>query len=829
MNIFSRRQSSKKGPTPPLESASEENGQAVIGEVTSAPTKKHISSFQYSTTRGNGIDSRESTERALNDAKAEFNARRKNGGGKVTSTTAIVLSGTADQHTASSSNDTKHETVGEALKQVQKYGRLDTKQALNDAKAEFNARRADGEGLPVPSTTVTLFKANVNKATTSSSNNTKHKTNGEALLSVQEWGRYDTKQALVDAKCGYEKRIAEQNGSIYTVPEEIVFRMDSRGARKEVLPSEKPPTLVTKVEMKEFWVDRRSVTRQHLSEQDEEWCRRRGDSEREIRSKSLTRLQSTWKPSFQDEGERKDAPRVLALKMDITPNEGGLILQSEGRGKSWAPKRDLSWSDSRRADTSNALARERSAWRKRMGLPEVLDDEIEQSSKAIRESAVLSLRLEAAKPTQMTTNDYMPPSVQITKPSKSRAVTVSLERSSDSTALSLSKVSRVAERLQMQQKRGIMPTTKPVNSKRYMQPSESSAKSTYEAKQAAEKSLSDERKEYHSNYREKVAAANRLERERYLQRTRNPLQKPGEESRTRTPNAPTDQHEKKKDQRDSPVSPRNSRVRRATHRTGVSPRSGQVKSSGYGQRSPASPRSSPITNLNNIRQDSPVNANGRQFRQRHKTYPRPGQNMSKSGQKKDANEKIKRRTITTTNRKPDISPVNSSRPPEVRSSGYGKVDSIREATKNRGRMLLARFRLRGGGDSQESESGAQMFSIPKSNSGMSVTSTINPSETMKREKGPKENIPESPRTSLAEGTTQRMLVPDVLESETIKSKDRTQGTLVAGPKVIPKVDSTSSEAPASKGKVLTDASSPPLPNPPVLSMKEPKRNQGTSI
>ena len=40
---------------------------------------------------------------------------------------------------------------------------------------------------------------------------------------------------------------------------------------------------------------------------------------------------------------------------------------------------------------------------------------------------------------------------------------------------------------------------------------EISAKSTYEAKQAAEKSLSDERKEYHSNYREKVAAANRLE------------------------------------------------------------------------------------------------------------------------------------------------------------------------------------------------------------------------------------------------------------------------------------------------------------------------------
>ena len=126
---------------------------------------------------------------------------------------------------------------------------------------------------------------------------------------------------------GYEKRIAEQNGSIYTVPEEIVFRMDSRGARKEVLPSEKPPTLVTKVEMKEFWVDRRSVTRQHLSEQDEEWCRRRGDSEREIRSKSLTRLQSTWKPSFQDEGERKDAPRVLALKMDITPNEALYLIQ----------------------------------------------------------------------------------------------------------------------------------------------------------------------------------------------------------------------------------------------------------------------------------------------------------------------------------------------------------------------------------------------------------------------------------------------------------------------------------------------------------------------
>ena len=115
---------------------------------------------------------------------------------------------------------------------------------------------------------------------------------------------------------------------------------------------------------------------------------------------------------------------------------------------------------------------------------------------------------------------------------------------------------------------------------------------------------------------------------------------------------------------------------------------------------------------------------------------------------------------------------------------------------------MARFRLRGGGDSQESESGAQVFSIPKSNSGISVTSTINPSEIMKREKGPKENIPESPRTSLAEGTTRRMLVPDILywESETIKSKDRTQGTLVAGPKVIPKVNNTSSEAPASKGK-----------------------------
>ena len=198
-------------------------------------------------------------------------------------------------------------------------------------------------------------------------------------------------------------------------------------------------------------------------------------------------------------------------------------------------------------------------------------------------------------------------------------------------------------------------------------------------------------------------------------------------------------------------------------------------------------------------------------------------------EKNDASAKSKTRTTTTTNRKLDISPVNSSRPPEVRSSGYGKGDSIREAAKNRGRMLLARFRSRGRGDSQEPESEARVFPIPKSNSGMSVTSTITRSETMKREKAPKENIPESSQTSLAEDTTQRMLTPDVLESDTIKSKDRTQGTLVAGPKEILKVDNISPEAPASKGKALTDASSPPFPNPPVLNMKEPKWNQGTSI
>ena len=78
-----------------------------------------------------------------------------------------------------------------------------------------------------------------------------------------------------------------------------------------------PSLAVTKEDMEAFWVGRREVIRKAISEQDDEWCRRMGDSDPRIRSQSMNRLQASWKQNpFRSNDERNNAPYLLALKLD---------------------------------------------------------------------------------------------------------------------------------------------------------------------------------------------------------------------------------------------------------------------------------------------------------------------------------------------------------------------------------------------------------------------------------------------------------------------------------------------------------------------------------
>ena len=212
---------------------------------------------------------RQDTKQALLEARREFNERRQNGNGSVPATELVPFEGRADQATVASGNEKKHETNAEALRKVQAHGRQDTKQALLEARREFNERLKDGEngggdergGNSVVAVTMFDMFGRVDRPTKSSTANaikprlpgatdTKRPTTalaaasssssaigvggasiasaahpldmptGEALSKVQSHGRRETRAELSNAKATFEARMAK-SGTRVTEPDSL--------------------------------------------------------------------------------------------------------------------------------------------------------------------------------------------------------------------------------------------------------------------------------------------------------------------------------------------------------------------------------------------------------------------------------------------------------------------------------------------------------------------------------------------------------------------------------------------------------------------------------
>ena len=120
--------------------------------------------------------------------------------------------------------------------------------------------------------------------------------------------------------------------------------------------------------MDSFWVDRReSVLRHAMSDQNDEWRRRRGDSEDRIRAQSLSRLSSTWQANpFKSKDDRINAP--LALMQDFYGSGSRSKGRSSSRGSSVSRGSSRSSSMSRGSSRSSSMSRGSSRNRTGSGL-----------------------------------------------------------------------------------------------------------------------------------------------------------------------------------------------------------------------------------------------------------------------------------------------------------------------------------------------------------------------------------------------------------------------------------------------------------------------------
>ena len=241
-------------------------GRADQATVASGNEKKHETNAEA--LRKVQAHGRQDTKQALLEARREFNERRQNGNGSVPATELVAFEGRADQATVASGNEKKHETNAEALRKVQAHGRQDTKQALLEARREFNERLKDGENggderggnsvvavtmfdmfgrvdRPTKSSTANAIKprlpgaTDTNRPTTAlaaaaasssaigvggagiaSAAHPLDMPTGEALSKVQSHGRRETRAELSNAKATFEARMAK-SGTRVTEPDSL--------------------------------------------------------------------------------------------------------------------------------------------------------------------------------------------------------------------------------------------------------------------------------------------------------------------------------------------------------------------------------------------------------------------------------------------------------------------------------------------------------------------------------------------------------------------------------------------------------------------------------